>query len=55
MIFTYFVIALLGMNIAKRCKTRFSYLMAAGISSLMFVQAVLNVGVTAGIFPATGI
>jgi cell division protein FtsW len=55
MIFMYFVIALLGMNIAKRCKTRFSYLMAAGISSLMFVQAVLNVGVTAGIFPATGI
>ena len=55
MIFMYFIIALLGMNIAKRCKTRFSYLMAAGISSLMFVQAVLNVGVTAGIFPATGI
>lgn len=55
MIFMYFVIALLGMNIAKRCKSRFSYLMAAGISSLMFVQAVLNVGVTAGIFPATGI
>ncbi len=55
MIFMYFVIALLGMNIAKRCKSRFSYLMAAGISSLMFVQAVLNIGVTAGIFPATGI
>ena len=55
MILIYFVIALLGINIAKRCKSRFSYLMAAGISSLMFVQAVLNVGVTAGIFPATGI
>ena len=55
MILIYFVIALLGINIAKRCKFRFSYLTAAGISSLMFVQAVLNVGVTAGIFPATGI
>ena len=55
MILIYFVIALLGINVAKRCKSRFSYLMAAGISSLMFVQAVLNVGVTAGIFPATGI
>ena len=55
MILMYFVIALLGINIAKRCKSRFSYLMAAGISSLMFVQAVLNIGVTAGIFPATGI
>ena len=55
MILIYFVIALLGINIAKRRKSRFSYLTAAGISSLMFVQAVLNVGVTAGIFPATGI
>lgn len=55
MIIMYFAIALLGINIAKRCKSRFSFLTAGGISSLMFIQAVLNIGVTAGIFPATGI
>lgn len=55
MIALYFIIALLGINIAKRCKNVYSYLLACGISVLLFVQASMNIGVSIGIFPATGV
>ncbi len=54
-IILYTILAIIGFNIAKRTKDRYSYLMASGITSLIFFQAVINIGVVTGILPSTGI
>jgi len=51
----YTVFAFIGFNIAKRANNKNSFLMASGITSLIFIQAMVNIGVVVGIFPATGI
>ena len=49
------VLVLRGMKIAGRAPDRFSGLVAAGVTSLIGVQAVLNVAVATGCIPATGV
>lgn len=44
-----------GMRIAMRCEDRFGCLLAAGIVSLISVQAFINMGVVVGILPTTGL
>lgn len=44
-----------GIKVAADSPDKFASLMATGISSLIFVQAVLNVAVVTGSVPATGI
>lgn len=44
-----------GIKVAKNSPDKFSGLMAAGISSLIFLQAALNIAVVTGAVPATGI
>lgn len=51
----YLVFAFIGFNIAKKVKNKSSYLMAAGITALIFFQAIVNIGVVIGLLPATGI
>ncbi|WLR43660.1 putative lipid II flippase FtsW [Bacillus carboniphilus] len=55
------VIGLLGMiifkgfNVAKRCKDPFGTLLAVGISSMLAIQASINLGGLTGLIPITGV
>ena len=51
----YTILAFVGFNIAKRTTESFSYIMASGITTLIFFQAMVNIGVVVGILPSTGI
>ncbi len=51
----YLALFFIGMNIAKRSKDSYGYLLASGISILVFMQAIFNIGVSIGLFPSTGI
>lgn len=51
----YSIFAFVGFNIAKRTEDKNSYLMAAGITSLIYFQGMINIGVVLGLLPATGI
>jgi len=44
-----------GMRIAIRCEDRFGSMLAAGITSMIGVQCVLNVAVVIGLMPTTGL
>lgn len=44
-----------GMRIALRCEEKFGCLLAAGIISLISVQAFINMGVVVGVLPTTGL
>lgn len=54
-IILYSILAIIGFNIARRTKDSYSYLMASGITVLIFFQAMINIGVVIGILPSTGI
>ena len=47
--FVYF-----GLRVAMRCPDRFGCLLAAGITCMIGVQALLNVAVVIGVIPTTG-
>lgn len=44
-----------GMRIALTCPDRFGCLLAAGITSMICVQAFINMGVVVGVLPTTGL
>lgn len=44
-----------GMRIALTCPDRFGCLLAAGITSMITVQAFINMGVVTGVLPTTGL
>lgn len=44
-----------GYWIALHCRDRYSFLVCMGITSLLAIQVILNVGVCTNLFPATGI
>ena len=52
-LFVSFMLA--GMRIAMHCEDRFGCLLAAGIISMISVQAFINMGVVVGILPTTGL
>lgn len=43
-----------GIRIAMRCRDRFGSLLAAGITVVLAVQIMINIGVTCGVVPSTG-
>lgn len=49
------IIGIMGLNIAKRCKDSYSYLLSAGITMLIFIQAAINISVVLSALPSTGI
>ncbi len=50
----YVFIAYRGMRIAIKCKDRFGSLLAAGITSVVCLQAAINIGVATSSIPPTG-
>jgi cell division protein FtsW len=51
----FFALILVGFNIAKRSEDKNLFLLSSGISALIFVQAMINIGVTLDVLPSTGI
>ncbi len=51
----FFLLLYRGVKTAADCPDKFGGLMATGITSLIFIQAVLNIAVVTGSVPATGI
>lgn len=49
------VIVLRGIFIARKCKDSFGALLAIGISSMVGIQAFINLGAISGILPITGV
>ena len=50
----YFFVIHRGYRIARRCSDRFGSLLAAGMTSILAVQVIINVAVVSGMMPATG-
>ena len=50
----YFFVIHRGSRIARRCSDRFGSLLAAGMTSILAVQVIINVAVVSGMMPATG-
>ena len=55
LLFLYFVLIYRGLMIAKECKEPFGMLLATGVISMWTFQILVNVGMTCGIMPVTGI
>ena len=55
LLFLYFVLIYRGLMIAKECKDPFGMLLATGVISMWTFQILVNVGMTCGIMPVTGI
>ncbi len=53
MLFALFVFA--GLRVALQCRDRYGCLLAAGITSMIGMQAFINMGVVTGILPTTGL
>ena len=51
----FFAFALLGVRAAVRAPDRFGMLLAAGITTWVAGQALLNIGVVSGLLPVTGV
>lgn len=54
-IILFLVITLRGLYIAKKCKDSFGSLLAIGISSMIAIQAIINLGAISGLLPITGV
>jgi len=51
----FFLLFLRGFSIAKSCTDSFGRLLALGITFAITIQAVINIGVTVGVLPVTGV
>jgi len=51
----FVVITLRGLFIARKCTDSFGSLLAIGISSMISIQAIINLGAISGILPITGV
>lgn len=51
----FMTITLRGLYFAKKCTDSFGSLLAIGISSMIAIQAIINLGAISGIFPITGV
>ncbi|HOJ63354.1 MAG TPA: putative lipid II flippase FtsW [Spirochaetota bacterium] len=51
----FMIITITGFNIAKSCKNRYYYLLASGITLIIFLQSIINISVVIGLLPSTGI
>lgn len=49
------IITLRGLYIAKKCSDKFGSLLAIGISTMIGIQAVINLGAISGLLPITGV
>ncbi len=51
----YVLIVIWGLNVAMRSKEPFGTILAVGVSSMIFWQAVINVGMALGLLPVVGV
>jgi cell division protein FtsW len=51
----FFTLALVGVRITCRARTRFAALIAAGITAWLVGQAFINIGAVVGLLPVTGV
>ncbi len=51
----YFVLIDSGLMIAQQTKDRFGFSLAAGITSILALQVIVNIGMVLGLFPVVGI
>lgn len=54
-ILLFVAFAFAGMRVAVSCPDRYGCLLAAGITSMISVQAFINIGVVIGVLPTTGL
>lgn len=54
-ILLFALFAFRGYRAARRAPDRYGSLLAAGITTMILVQAVINIGVTSGVLPVTGV
>lgn len=54
-LFMFSLLILRGYRIAMNCSDRFSFLVTAGITTLLAIQVILNVAVVTNLIPCTGI
>lgn len=54
-ILLFVAFAFAGMRIAVSCPDRYGCLLAAGLTAMIAVQAVINIGVVIGVMPTTGL
>ena len=55
LLFLYLILILKGLNIAYRARDRFGLFLALGITGAIAFYIVVNIGMTVGLFPITGI
>jgi cell division protein FtsW len=53
-IILFSIFALIGFNIAKRVEDKNMYLLVSGLVALIYVQAMINIGVVLDVLPSTG-
>ncbi len=51
----FLILILRGLNTAKNSKDRFGFLVALGLTSMLFLHAVINLGMTSGLLPVVGV
>lgn len=51
----YFLLIAWGLNIATRSKDPFGTILAVGVTSMIFWQVVINIGMTVGLLPVVGV
>lgn len=54
-ILLFVIFGFLGLKIAQTAKDRFGQLLAGGITAMILIQAIINLGAVTGILPITGI
>lgn len=52
---SFLIFGRLGFRIARTAPDAFGYMLASGLTSLILVYALINMGVTTGLLPATGL
>jgi rod shape determining protein RodA len=51
----YYILMMLGLNIASQSKERFGAILATGIVCIFFLQICINLGAVLGVIPVTGV
>jgi cell division protein FtsW len=54
-LFLFGILAYRGFRIARAAPTRYAGLLAAGLTAMIVSQAIINIGVTIGVLPITGV
>ncbi len=54
-ILVFLLLVYWGMNIAYRCRDPFGVILAVGVSSMVFWQTVINIGMVMGLMPVVGV